>query len=478
MRTRTLRILMCPYCAGPLEPQARRPESGDEIESAVLRCECSEFPLLGGIPIFRRDGRVDNMKQTVHSTIHRGPDVRLLVERIRAGDRDRALLMLLVPPDRLVRNTRRAAEVLPGRVGRRVMPRAYRAWDRLAERHRGLFLDDSSPSRSTAEDLLAYYGADWFVHWDFFLHRFGMPRHLTSLSLASILPTSDKPVLDAACGMGHTLHYWTTRHPDHLFVGLDRNFFQLYAARRWVAPGADYVCSDADVPLPFRSDAFGGAFCMDAFHLFRGRLTSASEMERITGDDGVVEIVRAGNALVKPREGLELPPASYPRLFGDREVRFVPEKTLLERYLEGVGPALERPVGPSEVAGDKWISFVVSKRRDVFRDYGRFGDWPHGLGRLAINPLYRERRRGASGEVELELVFPTKWYEVENADCRRYMPASVTASAADLEDVAAGRRTPRIEEWIRTSVVVGLPERYLRTIGPRPPARPAPATVR
>jgi len=470
---------MCPYCAAPLEPEARRPESGDEIESAILRCECSEFPLLGGIPIFRREGRVDTMKQTVGSAIHRGPDVRLLVERIRAGDRDRALLMLLVPPDRLVRNTRRAAEVLPRGAGRRVMRRAYRAWDRLAERHRGLFLDDSSASqsRSTAEDLLAHYGADWFVHWDFFLHRFGMPRHLTSLGLASILPTSDKPVLDVACGMGHTLHYWTTRHPGHLFVGLDRNFFQLYAARRWVAPGADYVCSDADVSLPFRSDAFGGAFCMDAFHLFRARLTCASEMERVTGDDGVVEIVRAGNVLVKPREGLELTAAGYLRLFGDREVRIVPENALLERYLRGLGPALERPVDPSEVAADKWLSFVVSTRREVFRDYGPFGEWPHGLGRLAINPLYQETRRGASGEVELELVFPTEWYEVENAECRRYMPASVTASAADLEDVAAGRRTPRVEEWIRSSVVVGVPERYLRTIGPRPPARGAPATA-
>ena len=157
------------------------------------------------------------------------------------------------------------------------------------------------------------------------------------------------------------------------------------------------------------------------------------------------------------RDSSFLPP-SYLRLFADREVRIVSENALLERYLRGLGPALARPVDPSEVAGEKWLSFVVSKRRDVFRDYGPLGDWPHGLGRLAINPLYRERRRGPNGDVELELVFPTEWYEFENAESRRYMPANVTASASDLDDVARGRRTPRVEEWIRTSVVVGVPE--------------------
>ena len=469
MKASSLAVLMCPFCAGELAAELRRPAASDSIESAVLRCDCSEFPLLGGIPIFRRDGRVDTMKQTVDRSIHRGPDVRMLVDRIRAGDPDRALLLLLVPPDRTVRNTRRAAEVLPGRAGRPVMRRAYRAWERLAERHRGLFLDE--PPRSSAEDLLEYYGADWFAHWDFFLHRFGMPRHLTSLNMASLLPASEKPVLDLACGMGHTLHYWTTRNPGHSFFGLDRNFFQLFAARRWVAPRAEYVCADADGPLPFRSEAFGGVCCMDAFHLFRARLTAVSEMVRITGEDGIVEILRAGNALVKPREGLELSPDGYLRLFGARGVRIVSEKMLLERYLSGLGPALAAPVAPAAVADEKWISFIVSNRADVFRDYGPQGEWPHGLGKLAINPLYVEQARRADGTAELALVFPTEWYEFENSDSRRYMPERVAASPADLDDVAHGRRTPRVEEWIRTSVVVGVPERYLRETGPRRPQR-------
>lgn len=475
MKLTTLRVLMCPYCAGPLALEARRPEEGDEVESGILRCECSEFPILGGIPTFRRD-RLDTMKQTSDSAIHRGPDVRLLISKIRAGEADGALLLLLVPPDRAVRNTRRAGEVVPGRFGRRLVGRAYRAWERIGEGRRDLFLGD--PSRFTAEDLLEYYGAGWFVHWDFFLHRFGMPRQLTSLSLASMVVDSKEPVLDLACGMGHTLHYWTARQPDRLFVGVDRNFFQLYASRRWVAPRAEYVCSDADVPLPFRSGAFGAAFCMDAFHLFRGRVTAVQEMERITGDDGIVQIVRTGNALVKPNEGLELSPDGYLRLFDEaRESRYAPEEMLLERYLSGLGPALSAPGRPEDVAKDKWLSIVSSRRRDVFRDYGPFGPWPHGYGRLAINPLYLERGRSASGEVELELVFPTEWYEFENADCRRYMPARVTIPAADLEDVAAGRRTPRVEELIRATVVVGVPERYLRTTGVRPPARRASAAA-
>jgi hypothetical protein len=180
---------------------------------------------------------------------------------------------------------------------------------------------------------------------------------------------------------------------------------------------------------------------------------------------------------VKPREGLELSPQGYLRLFGGRGVRIVSERMLLDRYLQGLGPALAAPAFPADVADEKWISFIVTDRADVFRDYGPFGEWPHGLGRLAINPLYLERARHPNGEVELELVFPTEWYEFENSESRRYMPHNVTASAADLEDVARGRRTPRVEEWIRTSVVVGVPERYLRQRGPRRPARSAAAAA-
>lgn len=344
------------------------------------------------------------------------------------------------------------------------MRRALRTWDRHGAESRDLFLGD--PERTSAEDVLEHYGT-WFAHWDFFLHRFGQPRHLTGLSLASLAPSSEKPVLDLACGMGHTLHYWTTLHPDRLFFGIDRNFFQLYAARRWVAPGAVYVCSEADVALPFRSSSLGAAFCMDAFHLFRARFTCASEMERITADDGFVAILRTGNALVAPHEGLELAPAGYLRLFTDREVRILSDRVILERYLQGLGPALERPIPPDALAGEKWISIVASRRRDVFRDYGPLGPWPHGVGRLAVNPLYVERRRDASGDVELERVFPTEWYAFENAESREYMPERVTMTAADREDIAAGRRTPRVEEWIRATVVFGTPERYLRRGGDR-----------
>ena len=476
MKTSTLSVLMCPYCAGALTVERRLPAEGDEVESGILRCDCSEFPVLGGIPIFRRDGRVDTMKQTSDATIHRGPEVRLLLSRIRSGEADGALLLLLVPPDRRVRNTRRAGEVVPGRFGRRLIQRAYRSWERLGDDQRDLFLAD--PSRFTAEDLLEYYGASWFVHWDFFLHRFGMPRQLTSLSVAWTVLDGERPVLDLACGMGHTLHYWTWRRPDRLFVGVDRNFFQLYAARRFVAPLAEYVCSDADAPLPFLAGAFGAAFCVDAFHLFRGRLTAATEMDRVAGDDGLVAIPRAGNALVKPHEGLELSPDGYVRLFrGRREVRFASEETLLQRYLDGLGPDLTAHTAAADVAAEKWLSILAVRRGDAFRDYGRFEAWPHGYGRLAVNPLYLERERRASGEVELELVFPTEWYEFENADSRRYMPARVTLTRSDLDDIAADRRTPRVEELVRTSVVVGVPERYLRTRGVRPPARRAPVAA-
>src|SRR5439155_24169634 len=127
------------------------------------------------------------------------------------------------------------------------------AWVRAAREVGSLFL--GSPASTTAADAFDYYfrrarRSELYHH---FRHRFAQPRHLTSLALASLLPRDARPVLDLACGFGHTLHYWTARHPGSSFIGLDRNFFELYVARRWIAPGAEYVCTDADGALPFRS---------------------------------------------------------------------------------------------------------------------------------------------------------------------------------------------------------------------------------
>jgi len=459
MKLSTLQLLCCPFCAGGLRPTHVR-EDGGEIASGILACACGEYPLLGGIPIFLREKRVDMMMQTVDEPLIGGPRTERLLELIRAGDPERALLLLLAVPPPWVRRGLEIAELLRGRSARAARRRLEEGWVRAARPSAALLLD-RDPS-STAADVFDYYfrrarSSELYHH---FRHRFTQPRHLTSLALASLLPRDERPVLDVACGFGHTLHYWTARHPGRLFVGLDRNFFELYVASRWIAPAADYVCAAADGALPVRAGAFGGAFCADAFHYFLRKRYCVAELARATEPRGTIVLARFGNRAVEPREGYELSPAGYGRLFGNARWAIVPDRAILARYLEGLAPDLSGPPVAPEAEGEKWLSLVSSGDASVFRDHARLSAWPHAAGVRRVHSLYRQVGGGDGDAAVYALEMPSKWFAFENGECREYMPERFTLGAAARAALERGEDHPEIDELVRRAAVVGLPERH------------------
>jgi SAM-dependent methyltransferase len=458
VRPSTLRLLRCPFCGGELRATHAREQEG-EIVSAVLACACGEVPLLGGIPVFRREGRVDMMMQTVDAPLIRGPAPSRLLDLIRRGEDRRALMLLLAVPPTWVRRGLEAVELLPE--GSRARPRRLLedAWARSGEAVAPLFL--GTDGASTAADAFDYYfrrarRSELYHH---FRHRFAQPRHLSGLALAALLPRDGRPVLDLACGFGHTLHYWTARHPDHGFVGLDRNFFELYVARSWIAPGADYVCADADGPLPFPDAALGGAFCADAFHYFVRKRLCVGELLRAVGRYGAVLIARVGNRDVEPREGYELAPAEYGRLFEGSRWAVVPDRAILARYLAGLAPDLSGPPLPADAAGEKWLSIAAGDAA-LFRDHGALDSWPHAAGVRRVHSLYREVERAPDGGSVYALEMPSKWFAFENGECREYMPESFTLGASARDALERGANHPELDELVRRAAVVGFPARH------------------
>jgi SAM-dependent methyltransferase len=460
MNVSILQILLCPFCGGTLTPSVRSPLHGIEIEHGLLTCGCSEFPVLGGIPVFVRDGHVDIMKNTVDQAEVKGPPVRMLRDLVRSGAYEDALLLLLVPRDQKINRLLKLEDLLaPGFPGRARLGRiAYRRWLKNARRESTLLFGPVGRTLALDAFDLYYRRATHSELYNHFAYRFGQPRHLSGLALATLLPTSARPILDLACGFGHVLHSWAAARPEHPLIGLDRNFFQLYVAKRWIAPTAEYVCSDANSRLPFASRSFCGVFCDDAFHYFVRKVTCAEETQRVIEDSGMVILARIGNSNAEPREGVELTPPAYTRLFPNLEWRLLSDRALLRRYLDGFGPNLAQPTDVDALASEKWLSLVAS-RGDVWQDHGTHAQ-PHGLGKLRINPLYHRTETGPEGTVSFELVFPSKWYEFENADCRGYMPARITLGRKVLVDIERGERTPEVDRAIRSCVVLGLPEHY------------------
>ena len=460
MREDLLSRLLCPNCGGALTASLRSPSQGSEIEYGILACDCGEYPVIGGIPIFKTEGRVDVMQQTADSVLQYGPRVKELIGLVRAGQNEKALLSLLVMPPRNANRLLAFADDVPRPARPVVRALGSRLWSNQQRKQRELLV--ALEKGTTAHDLISFF----YRHsqqrelYNHFYYKFSQPRHLAGLSLASLLPVSEKPILDLACGFGHFMHYWLATHPGQRVIGLDRNFFQLYVARNWLAPGGDFICFEADLKLPFPSHSLGGVFCADAFHYFLRRWQCAEEMKRVIEPGGLIILARFGNGQVEPREGYELSVAGYVRLFDGLAWRMVSENDLLQEYLERLGPQLGEPSILSALAAEKWLYFVASERPERFRNYPRFEAWPQAAGRLKLNPLYHEIHKDSGGNVTVEFRFPSKWYEFENSACPQYMPETAVVSKEALSAMAAGAWSEEIESLVRHCVVLGLPERY------------------
>jgi len=461
MRSDLLNQLLCPNCGGAFSTSLRSPAQGSEIEYGILTCGCNEYPIIGGIPILKVEGRVDVMQQTTDTVLQYGPNVKELISLVRAGQHEKALLMLLVIPKRIVNKLLASVDYVPRRARAGVEALGRRLWSNQQQKNRELLVN--MEKGTTALDLISFFYRYSLRNelYNHFLYKFSQPRHLAGLSLASLLPVSEKPILDLACGFGHFMHYWIKAHPGQRVIGIDRNFFQLYVARHWVAPGGDFICSEADLKLPFSSQSLCGVFCADAYHCFLRRWQCAEEMKRVIEPGGLIILARFGNSQAEPREGYELSVAGYLRLFDGLSWRMFSEDELLQWYLKRLGPQLEKPSTLSALTSSKWLYIVASERAERFRNYSSFKTWPHSMGRLKLNPLYDEVNKDPAGNMTVEFQFPSSWYEFENSACSRYMPKTALVSKEVLGAVASGTWSEDLEALVRHCVFVGMPERYL-----------------
>jgi SAM-dependent methyltransferase/uncharacterized protein YbaR (Trm112 family) len=466
MKLSLLQILRCPYCHGELAISHETRRQGEVLLDGVLACNgCRHrFPVVAGIAIIVAEHEyIDVKAETRAASLFRGPSSREVIKLLQAGAWQEAFAVLINPPTaKLALPLIDSLAKVPGVKG----VASYARWKTatLAAPHwRRRFLRDLAAlgERATAMQVLKLYYDGWYKQelLNYFMNRFAQPRHLVALSLASVLTQQRGPVLDLACGVGHLTHYLSSPPHSLPVVGLDRNFFQLYIARNYVAPSADFVCCSADGPLPFAAAAFGGILCSDAFHLFLERKRCATEMQRVVAADGTIVVTRVGNLAVKPNEGYELPAAGYQDLFAPMAQAMVTEGTILQRYLHRLGPVLSSSAPDTELQQSKWLSIVATNEPRVLREHGEFAAWPHGCGRLQVNPLYA----GTPDEqgVTYRFRFPSQHYAKEDQALRSYAPDEIRLSRSALDSMHAPQPAPEIGELIRQCAIVGMPERYL-----------------
>jgi SAM-dependent methyltransferase len=441
-------LLRCPRCRSPVEgpiPRSLTSAGTSTSDCQVLRCRCSQFPVIAGIPILK-NGPFGPAGETTE-------DLAALIER----GRHREALAVALAPDPFTGAPAWLHRLLAARGIWRV-----RDWiQRQAARRLASTLFSHQPEVTVAHLLRRYYGR-WGMSAEtcnYFFYRFGQPRHLVALSCATLVEPPVTAVLEVGSGCGHITRHLLHRAAGQVVVGLDRHFFSLYLAKHWIAPEAFFICGDAEGRLPFADGLFSTTLCADAFHYFRDKPAVLAELKRVLIENGLILLVSVRNALVE-RHGEAEPLRAYRALLGDFPHRMVSDQMVLDRYLSGAGPPLGHAPDLESLEQAPLVTLVATARQEIFRDHQPFDEWPHARGRLGLNPSYRPSAPTSSREVNLRLEFPSAFYEQENTECKLYLPESVTVSLQLWEDLAQGRRTPEVQDLIAHCVLLELPPRY------------------
>ena len=463
--------LRCPDCRGQFEfrPSTAHPPAYLTSEFGILSCDCFRYPVVDGIPILLK-GRVGVFAFWGGEVEEPGPSVQDIVALIDAGEFHEALLRCLTFAPRIAWVDR-----LPGWSlwhGERV-----RRWtSRLVRQRIERMLRSGS---DTAEDWFGlFYGrlttTDPYFLW-YYRNRFALPRTLATLTLIERLPGDERPVLDLASGFGPFAHYLTKRDKAPLRVlGLDFNFYMLWGQKRCVAPAASFVCADASRRLPFEDGAFSAALCSDALGWIHDKPIVASELRRCAPGRPVI-LARVGNGSASPSYREELTPEAYRDLFAHGSPRFFSEQDLVRHYLARSDPFAAPPTEPRFLGKDRWLYFVL-EGHGLMSGTMPVDKWPHAVGKLELNPVYRVGQP-APGRLALRFEFPAVWIAYQNADMHAYHADRFEIDAAVLERARRGERDGEIERLVRSFVLIGMPERYLRPrIGEGAPMNASPGS--
>lgn len=487
--TAYLEHLKCPKCGGGLRLGRSCPNSnGLRGPTGLVGClECrAEYPTVFGVLILRGPTeRVDVYDETTDASRASGPTIAEVTARLRDDDVAGAMALLipmppgcsLLPDGMWPRPSGRGGDFVVSahgktglrsrgvrfgwRVLNRVMSRvARRAMESAARRRLARFLMEHGGRCSGMEVIDLFYRRVWNDEMaTYFGYRFGQPRHLAGLAVARAVAAGSGPILDLACGAGHLTHYFTTAHPGRPVYGIDRDFFRLFLARQFIAPAAQYVCMDVSGRWPFADHSLSAVFCSDAFHYFPKPESVVAEARRVSAQDGSIAFTRFGNLSVGPNEGFERDVEGYRRLFAPLNGHLMGEDELVSRYFRHELLTTPSVMGDTDLGQQKWLTLLRLSPESGAVAGGQPGDWPHAMGVVEINPLYSVVAEQPA-HLDLELRFPSPWFEFENAKCLEYAPKSCRLPRAVLTDARAGRLGPSVQPFLRNLVLVGLPEAY------------------
>ena len=412
-------LLRCPVDGSPLRIEV---VAGGQ---ALLVGDVVDYPVLCGIPRLMDD-----------------PLRRQLVALLRAGHHDAAERLVLRWPTFALgpRLRRRVARELGA-----MMPEAI--WLSLLLSR---FADGGAirePHASFTE-LVRRHSTGLYPDW--FAYRFGARTFLPIVGLTGLLPVG-QPVLEIGTGCGHSA-FVLGRHtvPENV-LAIDHQFAQLYAAKRFIAPAAHYVCADVERGLPLAAASFSAVVMNDTFHFVHAKQQLADEIDRVTEPDATLILSQIHNGLFPETfAGEPLQPAEYAAMFSAWAPRIIRNDRLIQSLSKTGGFDLADPELSADLKCERSLSLI-----------GRRGE----AGPMSVRDLWR-----SISERRSQLIFNPVLERIGDGLAPRTDIHPVVAdiiSMPDLEGLEGNICDPAewsegaVIELLRRRVLLDVPSRFV-----------------
>lgn len=416
MKRANLDKLHCPYCSSRFKLFKEINIREDDIINGIVSCNCAVFPLVDG---------------TLFLKITDG----LLLKRVllALGDsRPREALFYLLSSERdlfkVLASGLRRLRFIPGSAARKIEISFRKLYGKKVA-NAGSF-----SKAVTATGLEHHYS-------DYLKYRFSSASFIASIPLISAaMADYEGDILEIGCGMGHSAFIISQLYPERKLTLVDSSFANLYLAKRFHVTNAEFICHDANNPLPFADKDFKAVFSMDAIHYIYSKSQLMREITRVSSSDSIKVFTHLhsidGHDYCK---GYSLNLGGWADLMKFPGSRIFSDKKILKDFLIenelNLSDSLSESTPEAEISNS--FSVVASSRESVFKLYERIGERFFKIqNNIKINPIYRISPNNA--EVVLRKICPSELFKSENEMLDSFMPETVSLSKELFRQLTSG----------------------------------------
>lgn len=427
MRKTLPALLRCPLCGVDIKIKDIYEETSEAVIHGALHCECDTYPICYGVLILKNS---PVKKYVLH----------FLKER---AFKQAALIAIANYADDVCRVLDYVEPLKMGKLIRTVMLRTVTAY--LTARYSKYFNENISFS-----ELLSDGSYDQYLR-----HRFSSQTFWSLYPFISLIRKQGGRVLEVCCGSGHASFVLSRSIPPEKLIGIDGNFRNLYLAAKCISR-ADFIQADVNAGLPFKNHQFSVAFMMDSLHYVDAQALLAGELVRVTTPEGFDLVLHLHNARKENVcAGRPLSPAAIRRIFRDDEIRLLPEKEVIESFIQN--GRLDLSEGYTEGQIREVEALIVTRQVPAAVSEDLWDDLLRPDDHLIVNPMYRAEDR--DDRILLTRTFPSKAFRQEYPLTEMYLPDRYEIQKTVLRQ-GWDPSSEEFREMRRRFILLSVPGRY------------------